>query len=103
MNKTLNQLKEHCDNEYFCKRLVDRASQRKSAHDQAYFIGAVELLQVRVDINFNLLMSGRLLPEELPRIKRIARIHGLQIPDFMSDMHRYQEKLTKIAKSNFIE
>jgi len=85
------------------ERLVNRVQKGNGKHDQAYFTGCCELLTNRKSIDFYLLITGRILPEDLTRIKRIARVHGINVPHFMAKAADYEKKLDDIAKSNFIE
>jgi len=100
---TVNKISKYCNNREFCYRLVKRAQQNLSAHDQSYLIGAVEILENRKKIDFESLMCGRLSFEEVERVKRVTRKFGVRLPDFMKNMQKYKEQLDKIAKANFID
>merc|ERR1712025_1297336 len=83
VEKTTKDLSNFCNNLELCSRLVKRVDKGLGRHDQSYFIGAVRLLKNRKNINFQMLMSGRLLPNELNRVKRLIRKCSLKIPDFL--------------------
>jgi len=100
---TTRQLQRYCDNSHFCDRLTKRAANKRASHDQAYLIGAVKILKQRADLDFHMLMSGKLLPSELKRTRRIVRQCSLKIPKFMNDMGLYMARLNEIAKANFID
>jgi len=100
---TVNKLGKFCSNKEFCYRLVKRAAKGLTNHDQAYLIGAVEILQNRRSIDFEGLMCGRLGFDELDRVKRVTRKFGVRMPDFMKDLRAYRRNLDEIAKVNFIK
>jgi len=100
---TVQKLQRYCSNKEFCLRIVKRAVQNKSSHDQAYLIGAVKLLENRKTIDFKALMCGRLTGDELQRVKRITRKFGVRTPDFMDNMRDYNKRLDEIAEANFID
>jgi hypothetical protein len=100
---TVNKLGKFCSNKEFCYRLVKRAAKGLTNHDQAYLIGAVEILENRKTIDFEGLMCGRLSFDELDRVKRVTRKFGIRLPDFMKDLRRYRKRLDDIAKVNFID
>lgn len=100
---TVQKLTRFCSNREFCLRIVKRAVNNLSSHDQAYLIGAVKLLEKRKTIDFQALMCGRLRSDELQRVKRITRKFGVRQPDFMSNMREYYKRLDEIAEANFIE
>merc|ERR1711964_896546 len=60
--KTIQKLLHYCDNRYFCSRLVDRATDNLGYHDQAYLMGSIDILKNYQEIDFPLLMCGKLLP-----------------------------------------
>lgn len=100
---TVNKLGKFCSNKEFCYRLVKRAARGLTNHDQAYLIGAVEILENRRAIDFEGLMCGRLGFDELDRVKRVTRKFGIRMPDFMKDLRGYRRELDEIAKVNFID
>ncbi|CAH1800094.1 unnamed protein product [Owenia fusiformis] len=70
--------------------------------DQCYFQGAVEILRNLEDIDFNLLMCGKISLDELPRVKRLARMDCIRIPKFMRDIEKYKRTLRHIGVLNGI-
>jgi len=100
---TVRQLQRFCDNAEFCQRLTRRAANKLGPHDQAYLIGALEILKDRHNIDFPLLMSGKLLPSELKRVRRIVRRCSVKIPHFMNDNFAYMRRLDQIAAANFVD
>jgi len=100
---TVKKLTKYCDNKEFCYRLVKRAQKKLVSHDQAYLIGALEILENRKNIDFEMLMCGRLGFNELDRIKRVTRKFGVRLPDFMRDLRAYKRQLDRIAEANFVD
>jgi hypothetical protein len=73
------------------------------SRDQCYFEGAIEILENLDDIDFNLLMCGKICVDELEIVKDIACMSGLKIPKFMkSGMKAYKNKLRQIGIVNEI-
>ncbi|XP_067676576.1 uncharacterized protein [Haliotis asinina] len=68
--------------------------------DQCYFEGAVRILRSVDAIDFHLLMSGKICIDEIPRIKRIARMDCVRIPCFMKNVDLYKRKLHHMAEVN---
>jgi hypothetical protein len=72
------------------------------SRDQSYFEGAIDILQNLDDIDFNLLMSGKICLDELERIKRLSRVGTIKLPKFFQNMKKYKESLRKIGIANGI-
>lgn len=72
------------------------------SRDQSYFHGAIDILQNLDNVDFMILMSGKICLDECDRIKRIARTNSIKIPKFMKDMKSYKEKLRMIGIINGI-
>ena len=51
-------------------------------------------------IDFTLLYSGKVCVDELPRVRRLARLDCLKLPHFMRDMDEYLKQLRTIAAVN---
>lgn len=89
--------------------------------DQAYFIGAVQLLRNRKKINFRELMAGKICLDDLKLSTSIRRKHcagsrylskggktvsqigDVKLPLIMDDMASYLERMDEIARRNFID
>ncbi|XP_013396550.1 uncharacterized protein KIAA0895-like [Lingula anatina] len=71
--------------------------------DQCYFEGAVEILRNIENIDFHLLYCGKICLDELPRVKRLARMNCMKIPKFLQDVVKYKKILKHIAKINEID
>lgn len=69
-------------------------------NDQCYFEGAVNILRNIDNIDFNLLMSGKVCYDELDRIKRMVRRDAIKLPVFMKNMGSYIKSLRKMAAIN---
>ncbi|CAG5131548.1 unnamed protein product [Candidula unifasciata] len=69
-------------------------------NDQCYFEGAVSILRNMENIDFLLLMSGKLCYDEVDRIKRVIRKDCLRYPSFMNKMGPYRRTLQKICLLN---
>ena len=52
------------------------------------------------DINFILLMSGKVCYDEVSRIKRLARLGSIGLPAIMRDMEVYRKQLKEMAVVN---
>ena len=72
------------------------------SRDQSYFEGAIDILQNLYDVDFNLLMSGKICLDELERIKRLSRVNAIKLPKFFQNMKKYKESLRKIGIANGI-
>ena len=72
------------------------------SRDQSYFEGAIDILQNLEDIDFNLLMSGKICLDELERIKRLSRVNTIKLPKFFQNMKKYKDSLRKIGIQNGI-
>jgi len=101
-DRALKNLGKISSNSELNSRLLKRAERGNGKHDQSYFIGAYKLLSDRKKIDFLSLMAGKLLPNELERVRRITRRTGLKIPEFLFDYGSYMAKLDKIARANFL-
>ena len=66
----------------------------------SFITGAVTILRNIDDINFNLLMSGKICFDEVSRVKRVARLGSVCLPAIMRDMAEYRKQLKKIAVVN---
>ena len=72
------------------------------SRDQSYFEGAIEILENIDEIDFKVLMCGKLCVDELERIKRVARTECTKMPKFSADMKAYKQKLREIGIINGI-
>lgn len=72
------------------------------SRDQSYFEGAIDILEKLDEIDFDVLMSGKLCVDELTRVKRLARTSSLKLPKFMMNTATYREKLREIGIMNGI-
>ena len=70
--------------------------------DQSYFEGAIEILENIDEIDFNILMSGKICVDELDLISDISKTKNLKIPKFMKNMRNYKNKLRQIGIANNI-
>ncbi|KAJ8315368.1 hypothetical protein KUTeg_007518 [Tegillarca granosa] len=68
--------------------------------DQCYFEGAVEILRNLDDLDFSILMSGKMCVDEVNRCKRLARTDCLRMPSFMRIEKKYKKQLKQIAQMN---
>ena len=66
----------------------------------SFITGAVTILRNIDDINFNLLMSGKICFDEVSRVKRVARLGSVCLPAIMRDMAEYRKQLKRIAVVN---
>lgn len=73
-----------------------------SGKDQCYFKGAVDILQNLDEIDFDVLFSGKIALDDLPRVKHSARLSLIKLPGFMKDKEAYISSLRKIALLNEI-
>ncbi len=67
---------------------------------QSETTGAVEILKNLDKIDFNLLYAGKVCIDELPRVKRLARLDCLKLPHFLHNMEEYRKQLYYIAAVN---
>jgi hypothetical protein len=74
------------------------------SRDQCYFEGAIDILENIENIDFNLLMSGKICLDELPIIKKLAKLNPskLKLPKFMKDIKAYKKQLIEIGIVNGI-
>ncbi|GFS14271.1 hypothetical protein ElyMa_004903400 [Elysia marginata] len=72
-------------------------------NDQCYFEGAVKILRNMDNIDFNLLMSGKICMDEIDRIKRVVRKDVLRFPTFMKNMAAYRRTLKKMLILNGLD
>ncbi|XP_069124385.1 microtubule-associated tyrosine carboxypeptidase 1-like isoform X3 [Argopecten irradians] len=88
----------------YCMRvkrgLVDPNDIGGYGKDQCYFEGAVEILRNIDSIDFGVMMSGKICPDEIPRCKRVARLDCLRVPAFMKNEKKYKKQLQTIANLN---
>ncbi|KAK3096593.1 hypothetical protein FSP39_001549 [Pinctada imbricata] len=68
--------------------------------DQCYFEGAVEILRNLDEIDFQLLMSGKMCVDELNRCKRLSRTDCVKLPAFMRNETKYKKQLRAISTLN---
>ncbi|XP_076466777.1 microtubule-associated tyrosine carboxypeptidase 1-like isoform X2 [Babylonia areolata] len=80
--------------------LVDPNDLGGYGKDQCYFEGAVTILRNIDNINFNLLMSGKICYDEVSRVKRVARLGSVCLPAIMRDMDSYRQQLKEMAAVN---
>jgi hypothetical protein len=73
------------------------------SRDQCYFEGAVDILENLDEIDFTLLMSGKLCVDELDLVRDLPiKYDKLKIPKFMKSMQAYKTKLRQIGVINGI-
>ncbi|RUS72668.1 hypothetical protein EGW08_019564 [Elysia chlorotica] len=72
-------------------------------NDQCYFEGAVKILRNMDNIDFNLLMSGKICMDEVDRIKRVVRKDVIRFPTFMKNMAAYRRTLKKMLTLNGLD
>ena len=70
--------------------------------DQAYFEGAIDILESLDEVDFVLLMSGKLCLDELSRVKRLSRVNCIKLPKFYNDLDKYKNILREIGIANGI-
>ena len=72
--------------------------------DQCYFEGAVDILENLNNIDFNLLMTGKICLDELPLIRKCAKVNTTKLkqPKFMRDLRTYKRQLREIGIVNGI-
>lgn len=63
-------------------------------------LGAVEILRNIDNIDFKVLMSGKICYDEIPRVKKLARLDCIQMPAFMRNQDKYKKSLKQIAHLN---
>nr|XP_022295465.1 uncharacterized protein KIAA0895-like isoform X3 [Crassostrea virginica] len=68
--------------------------------DQCYFEGAVEILRNVDNIDFQVLMSGKMCVDEVSRCKRLSRQDCIRLPAFMRNENKYKKNLKAIANLN---
>nr|KAG5693478.1 hypothetical protein BaRGS_006468 [Batillaria attramentaria] len=83
--------------------LVDPNDLGGYGKDQCYFEGAVNILRNIDNIDFALLMSGKLCYDEVNRVKRLARMNCIRLPSFMRDMTAYRLQLKQMALVNGLD
>ena len=62
--------------------------------------GSVEILRNIDNIDFKVLMSGKICYDEIPRVKKLARLDCIQMPAFMRNQEKYKKILKQIAHMN---
>ncbi|XP_064610514.1 microtubule-associated tyrosine carboxypeptidase-like [Liolophura sinensis] len=70
--------------------------------DQCYLEGAIKILKDVDNIDFTILMAGKICTDEVQRCKRLARTDIIRLPQFMADMAEYKSALRQIAQINGI-
>ena len=71
--------------------------------DQAYFVGAVDLLRSRRTINFRELHCAKISLRDYRGLRGQIRMNGCIIPPFLHDMQKYGEHLDSVAEQNFVD
>ena len=73
--------------------------------DQVYLTGALKLLELRNEVDWQMFYSAKLNIEDLKRkqIKKHLKKDGLVLPNFVKDVNEYISCLDVIAKHNFID
>lgn len=82
--------------------ISDPNSTGSYARDQSYFEGACRILENIDNIDFKLLMSGKICLDELDKLKDVSKLDKIKLPKFFSNMKKYKEKLRHIAIVNGI-
>ncbi|XP_071800852.1 microtubule-associated tyrosine carboxypeptidase 1-like [Asterias amurensis] len=80
--------------------LQDPGSVGGYGKDQCYFAGAVDILRNIDTTDFHLMYAGKISREEIPRIKRLARLDFIKLPIFLQNMESYRKQLRHIAVVN---
>ncbi|XP_064629107.1 microtubule-associated tyrosine carboxypeptidase-like isoform X2 [Lineus longissimus] len=70
--------------------------------DQCYFEGAVNILKNIDNIDFLIMVAGKICWGEVPRVKRLARTDCIKVPLFMKNMEAYVRQLKHIANVNHL-
>lgn len=83
--------------------LVDPNDLGGYGKDQCYFEGAVNILRNIDNIDFTLLMSGKVCYDEVKRVRRVARLNCIRLPAFMRSMEKYRQKLKQMAILNGLD
>lgn len=65
-----------------------------------FYSGAVQILRDLDNIDFHLLMAGKICLDEQSRVKRVARLDCIKMPVFMRDLTKYKQKLRRMAILN---
>lgn len=63
-------------------------------------VGAVEILRNIDNIDFQVLMSGKMCVDEVSRCKRLSRQDCIRLPAFMRNENKYKKNLRAIAALN---
>ena len=71
--------------------------------DQAYFVGAVDLLRSRRTIDFRELHCAKISLRDYRGLRGQIRMNGCIIPPFLHDMQKYGEHLDSVAEQNFVD
>jgi hypothetical protein len=71
--------------------------------DQAYFVGAVDLLRSRRTINFRELHCAKISLRDYRGLRGQIRMNGCIFPPFLHDMQKYGEHLDSVAEQNFVD
>ena len=64
------------------------------------FTGVVEILRNIDNIDFHVLFSGKLCVDEIPRVRRVARVDCNRYPRFLQDIDKYKKTLRHMAWIN---
>lgn len=60
----------------------------------------MEILRNIDNIDFKVLMSGKICSDEISRVKKLARLDCIQMPAFMRNQDKYKKHLKQIAHMN---
>ena len=73
--------------------------------DQVYLEGALQLLELRKEIDWHGFYSAKLNLEDLkrPKLMKKMKTDDLVLPKFVEDADEYVRRLDVIAKHNFID
>lgn len=82
--------------------LRDSGKRGAYCRDQCYFVGALQILERRHQIDFRLLHAGRITLEDYEELKPLIRSKQLLLPEFLTDMEGYRRLLERIIDANQI-
>ncbi|KAM4796644.1 putative tyrosine carboxypeptidase MATCAP2 isoform 1-T2 [Rhinophrynus dorsalis] len=81
--------------------LTDTSQPGCFSKDQVYLDGILHILRHRKTIDFRLLIAmGKVSYEDLDRLKDIAVLENMRIPQFLQNRNRYMDYLEKIMTVN---
>ena len=63
-------------------------------------LGVVEILRNIENIDFQVLYSGKVSVDEIPRVRRVARTDCIKTPKFLADLEHYKKTLRYMAYIN---